>query len=267
LRDNENKPIAWLEINTDISARKRAEQAARSLSSRILALQDEERRRIARELHDSFGQYLTFLKINLDLLQGNTTFPEGQTANAGRLSECIEIVNRCLVETRTLSHLLHPPLLDEAGFTSAATWYVEGFAKRSGLTVKCDIPSSLPRLRSNAELGLFRVLQESLTNVHRHSNCSEASVTVHAGAGHMTLAVSDNGSGISAQRLRELRESGPGIGIGLAGMQERIRDLGGNLTFDSDSSGTVVTARMPIPLIAAESDDQPESRAISRSAA
>jgi PAS domain S-box-containing protein len=244
LRDAASRPVAWLEIGTDISAQKVAEETARKLSSRILALQDEERRKIARELHDSFGQNLTALKMNLEALLGSAA--SGITAGRERVSECISLVEQCLSETRTLSHLLHPPLLDEAGLASAAMWYVEGFAKRSGLRVTCDIPKNLPRLRSNAELGLFRVLQESLTNVHRHSNCSAAQVHLQIHGEHIVLTVRDNGTGMSAERLQQIRETGAGVGIGLAGMRERLRDLGGELQFQSDASGTVVMATLPI---------------------
>jgi signal transduction histidine kinase len=155
-------------------------------------------------------------------------------------------MDQCLSETRTLSHLLHPPLLDEAGFASAARWYVEGFAKRSGLAVSTDIPSDLPRLRSNMELCLFRILQESLTNVHRHSGCTHAAVKVEFDAEAVSLTITDNGHGIPPERLRQLRETSFGLGIGLAGMRERATELGGRLIFDSDASGTMVMASMPV---------------------
>ena len=247
LRDEKNQLIAWLQINSDITARKRAEQAAGHLSSRILALQDEERRKIARDLHDSLGQILTSLKINLDVLLCEPTAAPGVKCDA-RIPECISLVEQALNETRTLSYLLHPPLLDEAGFASAARWYVEGFAKRSGLQVTSDIPSDLPRLRSNMELCLFRILQESLTNVHRHAACTHVDVKVRFTPEKVTLSVIDNGKGIPADRLRELRESSVGLGIGLAGMRERTTELGGQLIFDSDGSGTMVTAIMPLVL-------------------
>ena len=134
LRDHNGKSVGWLEINTDITARKRAEEAARSLSGRILTLQDDERRRIARGLHDSLGQYLAALKMNLDVFQTS------KDDKAKLASDCSEIVDKCLTETRTISHLLHPPLLDEAGFGSAARWYVDGFSQRSGIKVNLNLP-------------------------------------------------------------------------------------------------------------------------------
>jgi len=257
LRDQQGKPTGWLEINSDISARKAAEESAMRLSSRILSLQDTERRRIARELHDCLGQYLAALKMNLDQL--STEASEDGEVTAGkskRLSECLDIVERCLTETRTLSHLMHPPLLDEAGLTSAIRWYVEGFVERSDIKANLNLPTVLPRLRSSMELALFRVLQESLTNVHRHASCSSVEITIAVNAAEVSLKVKDNGKGIAPDRLRILREGGAEVGIGLAGMRERMRDLGGHLDLDSGASGTTVTAVMPILLAASESDQE-----------
>ncbi len=262
LRDQEGKPVGWLEINSDISARKAAEQAAMRLTSRILSLQDTERRKIARELHDCLGQYLAALKMNLDQMKLDQLSGEGSedgelTARKSKqLSECSEIVERCLTETRTLSHLMHPPLLDEAGLASAIRWYVEGFVERSDIKANLNLPSVLPRLRSNMELALFRVLQESLTNVHRHASCSSVEIIIAVNAAEVSLKVKDNGSGIAPDRLRRLREGGAEVGIGLAGMRERVRDLGGHLDLTSDASGTTVTAVMPILLAASEPDEQ-----------
>ncbi|MFZ0808202.1 MAG: DUF4118 domain-containing protein, partial [Candidatus Sulfotelmatobacter sp.] len=139
LRDERGNPVGWMEINTDITARRRAEHAARSLSGRILTLQDDERRRLARGLHDSLGQYLSALKMNLDMMS------IADSEQAALRSECRDIADRCLTETRTISYLLHPPLLDEAGFGSAARWYVEGFAQRSGIQVDLNLPDGLGR--------------------------------------------------------------------------------------------------------------------------
>ncbi len=254
LRDNEGKPAGWLEINTDITARKRAEEAARNLSGRILSLQDEERRRIARGLHDSLGQYLTAIKMSLDLL--STT--EGRQAAVA--AECSEIVDKCLTETRTISHLLHPPLLDEAGLRSALQWYVDGFAQRSDIQVNLDLPVDLGRLDRDIETALFRVVQEALTNVHRHSSASEVDIRLLVDAKHIQLDVSDNGKGIPKDRLQRVLESGSGTGVGLAGMRERVRDLGGSMEIESDDAGTTIIISVPLTgLASTDSQENGES--------
>jgi PAS domain S-box-containing protein len=256
LRDRERKLVGWLEINTDISIWKTVQHAAAKLSSRLLRVQDEERRRIGRELHDSLGQSLAIVKMNLDLLSTYGDDPQSQQEKAQCLSESLKAVDQCLTETRTLSHLLHPPLLDEAGFPSAARWYVDGFAKRGGLKVASHIPQDLPRLQSNTELALFRALQESLSNVYRHSGSSAVSVTIQSDDKQVTLQVKDNGSGISEARMKQLRECSGEVGVGLAGMRERVRDLGGRLDLDSSSEGTTVTVVVP----RAQSDTNDKSR-------
>ncbi len=240
LRDSDGRANAWLEINSDITARKRAEQAAKHLSGRFLTLQDKERRRIARGLHDSLGQYLGAIKMNLAAL-GKRIGKEDPL-----VTECLEFVDTCLSETRTISHLLHPPLLDEAGFGSAARWFVEGFARRSGIDAKLDLAADFPRLPDNIESALFRVLQEALTNVHRHSGSSEVQIKVKLEAGEVRLQVRDNGSGIPKDRLQDLLE-GSGAGVGLAGMRERLRETGGNLEIQSDKGGTSINVAIPIP--------------------
>jgi PAS domain S-box-containing protein len=239
LRDSDGTPVAWLEINTDITARMSAEDAARSLSARILTLQDEERRRIARGLHDSLGQYLTAVKMNLDLLSTN---------DSKRIaSECAEIVDKCLTETRTISHLLHPPLLDEAGLGSAARWYVEGFAQRSGIKANLQLPEVFGRLHSDVETALFRALQEGLTNVHRHSGSSAVEIRFVAVADQVQLEIKDNGRGIPQDALKHLVEGIADTGVGLAGMRERVRELGGLLHIKSDQNGTLLKITIPIP--------------------
>ncbi|HXO34548.1 MAG TPA: PAS domain-containing sensor histidine kinase [Candidatus Acidoferrales bacterium] len=235
MRDQDGKPFAWLEINTDITSRKRAEEAARSLSGRILTLQDEERRKIARGLHDSLGQYLTALKINLNLLSS-------ADGNREKLaSECFEIVEKCLTETRTISHLLHPPLLDEAGFGSAARWYVDGFAQRSGIKANIDLPPKLDRLHDDVEIALFRALQEALTNVHRHSAASEVEICVRVDKEQVHLEISDNGRGIP-----KIIDGDGHAGVGIAGMRERVRELHGSLEIQSGGSGTKLIIEIPV---------------------
>lgn len=219
----------------------------RKLSMELMHSQDEEHRRIARELHDSFGQNLAGLKINLDqLAAAGSALNLRQEESMELVSDCLRTVQRCIVETRTLSHLLHPPLLDEAGFASAARWYVEEFARRSTIDARLELPEELPRLMPALELALFRCLQESLTNVHRYSGSSSVDIDVRADAGSIILTVRDYGRGISAEILRTFRDHGSGVGVGLSGMRERMSELGGNLELASDRTGTIVTAKLPL---------------------
>jgi two-component system, NarL family, sensor kinase len=229
-----------MEINSDITGRRRAEDAARKLSGRLLTMQDEERRRIARGLHDSLGQYLTAAKMNLDLI---VQAGEKQTALA---SQCSEILNTCLTETRTVSHLLHPPLLDDAGLGSAIRWYAEGFAERSSIQVNLDLPEELRRLPKETEIALFRAVQEGLTNVHRHSGSSAVDVRLRAGDGGVRLEVKDNGQGIPEPRLRRITEGAAEVGVGIAGMRERVRQLGGKFEIESDPKGTLLRVSLPV---------------------
>jgi signal transduction histidine kinase len=214
--------------------------ALRQLSSRLLSLQDSERRRIARELHDSLGQYLVALKLNVDMLRKS---PERREL----WSQSEELTERCIAEVRTLSYLLHPPTMDAVGIASAARWYVEGFGLRSGLKLTLDAPDDPVRLPDAIELALFRVLQEALTNVHRHSGASAANVLIRRSSGHVILEISDNGRGIEREVLNRFREAGSGTGIGLMSMHERARELGGKVELESDGSGTAVRITLPIP--------------------
>lgn len=229
-------------IAVDVTARRNAEEALRKLSGRLLGIQDQERRRIARELHDSLGQYLAALKIALELAHGAAASETNKTL----LPECIEIVEKSISETRTLSHLLHPPLLDEAGFASAASWFVTGFSQRSGIPVSLELPDDLPRLSESVEIALFRVLQESLTNVHRHSQTRSADIKVEVDAEEITMEVSDHGRGMPQHVLQQLRGEGSKLGVGLAGMRERIHELGGKFDVTSGEDGTTVRAAVPL---------------------
>jgi signal transduction histidine kinase len=213
--------------------------ALRRLSAQVLSLQDMERRRLARELHDSLGQYLVGLKLNVDVLR---QAPD----NLSMWEHSDELLDRCISEVRTLSYLLHPPMMDEAGFLSAAQWYVEGFGQRSGLKVALQSPEDLGRLGDAVEVSLFRVLQEALTNVHRHSRASQAEVHIVREPEHLVLRVQDNGRGIPADTLRRFHESGVGMGVGLTGMQERVRELGGQLELQSSDAGTSLQVRVPV---------------------
>lgn len=214
--------------------------ALRLLSARLMRVQDEERRRIARELHDSLGQYLAAAKINLDVLATEQGVP------AMYLREAQALIDRAIADTRTLSHLLHPPLLDEAGFSTAAKWYVEGFGKRSKITTVLDISPELHRLPSEIELTLFRILQESLTNVHRHSQAKKVHVSLTLSDGKVTMVVEDNGKGIMREVLERFARSSTNVGVGLAGMRERAKELGGTLKVESGKKGTRLSVVIPV---------------------
>jgi len=214
--------------------------ALRQLSSRLLSLQDSERRRIARELHDSLGQYLVALKLNVDILR--------QSPGRGELwSQSEELMERCIAEVRTLSYLLHPPTMDAVGIASAARWYVEGFGLRSGLKLTLDAPDDPVRLPDAIELALFRVLQEALINAHRHSGASAADVLIRRASGQVILEVRDNGRGMPQDVLNRFRESGAGTGVGLMSMHERARELGGKIQIESSGTGTSIRITIPVP--------------------
>jgi len=219
---------------------RKSEEASRRLSGRLLQLQDEERRRFARELHDSLGQYLVSLKMNLSLMLNR---PQ---ESGGLLAESIKLVDESITETRTLSYLLHPPMLDEAGFASAANWYVNGFALRSGIQVKVNISEGESRLPAEVELAFFRILQESLTNIHKHSKSTTAEVTVDVQAGEVCLTIVDNGRGIPHELLTRFQSDGTDTGVGLSGMRERVSELGGQLRIHSSTAGTTIAAVIPL---------------------
>lgn len=232
-------------LSAELTARALAEQSLRDseaslrrLTGRLLQIQDTERRKFSRELHDSLGQYLVAAKMNLEMY---ATQGEGSL-----LEETIQLLDQSISETRTISHLLHPPLLDEAGLSSAARWYMEGFARRSGIEVTVDLPDDLGRLPKSVALGLFRILQESLTNIHRHSNSPKAEIAIELLQDRVTLRVRDYGKGISAELLRNLQNRGTDSGVGLAGMRERVRELGGELSVQRCTPGTMISVTVPI---------------------
>ena len=218
-------------------------ESLRNLSQRLLRVQDEERRRVARDLHDSSGQTLTALKLSVGLLQK-------MLAKDERISEELTgialLADEALQEIRTTSYLLHPPMLDEAGFTSAAQWYVEGFARRSGMKVRIDFAPEVERLPNPIETALFRVLQESLTNVHRHSGASEVEVRFLREAHAVILEVRDYGRGIPQELFSRLGQSVRNSGVGLSGMCERLNELKGNLEITSADPGTRLRAIVPL---------------------
>ncbi|HEY6764666.1 MAG TPA: sensor histidine kinase [Candidatus Sulfotelmatobacter sp.] len=217
--------------------------ALQVLSQRLLKVQDEERRRVARDLHDSTGQTLAALKISVALLKDKV---KGNSVISAMASEIDAFADQAIEEVRTTSYLLHPPLLDEVGFACAAEWFVEGFAKRSGIKVKSKLAKERQRLPITIETALFRVLQESLTNVHRHSGALEVSIVYQLQAENVILEINDCGHGIGKERLELLRGASAETGVGLAGMRERLSELNGTLEIDSDAHGTRMRASIPL---------------------
>jgi signal transduction histidine kinase len=216
--------------------------ALRNLSARLLRVQDKERRHLSRELHDSTGQTLTALKIHLVTLQERLKAGQPTVEIFAQINA---LADQALQEIRTTSYLLYPPLLDEAGLSSAAQWYIEGFAKRSSIQVRLHL-ASIGRLPRPVETALFRILQESLTNVYRHSSSRIVDVWLQLHADTVILEVQDYGTGIPREILEQFKRTGGGAGVGLAGMQERIEDLSGKLEMISGSAGTKVRATLPV---------------------
>jgi two-component system CheB/CheR fusion protein len=240
---NGSSPLI-LEINTDITERKNSEDALRRLSARLMRVQDEERRRIARELHDSTGQKLTALKINLGMVQSKL---DPNSKEHASVTECMDFADESMQEIRTMSQLLHPPLIDEAGLASAIRWLVQGFSNRSGIHVDLSLPEKLERMPQEIELALFRVLQEALNNVNRHAEAKNVQIQLIQKPEEAILKVSDDGKGVPA----ELLASSPGakrpFGVGMLGMKERLAQFGGRMNIRNGRKGAVVTAEVPIP--------------------
>jgi PAS domain S-box-containing protein len=214
----------------------------RDLSARLMRAQDEERRRIARELHDSVGQNLAALGMTLARLE------DSAKRDPSRFSESIkdakELIQSLSQEIRTTSYLLHPPMLDELGLSSALRWYVEGLAQRSDLSIEVSIPDNLERFAPEMELAIFRLVQESLTNIHRHSGSKAAAIRIAREADKIYVEVQDRGKGMSQERFAEVQSQA--VGVGLRGMKERVRQSHGELTIDSNALGTKITAIFPV---------------------
>ena len=228
-----------------------SELSLRQLSARLLKLQDEERRRIARDLHDTTGQKIAVLSMTLDRLAKLVDTRKVDVKDA--LTESRDVVGKIGEEIRTLSYLLHPPLLDECGLASAVLWYAEGFKKRSGIHLSVSIDEELVRLTTDAETALFRVLQESLTNVHRYSGSPSAEIRIFQSASKVHLEIVDHGKGVKAGMERPAFAGAPTLGVGIPGMRERIRQLGGQLEVEFSNEGTRVYASLPMEAFTEES--------------
>ncbi len=242
----------------EVSNMEVVEQATmlRTLSQRLLLAQDDERRRIARELHDSAGQTITALTLGLQTLrQTSTDLPPRVTKQLNETEELLQQLSR---EVRTMSYLLHPPLLDELGLSAALKWYVAGLEERGGLSVTVDMPENFGRFARDLDLVLFRLIQECLTNVYRHSSSKTAAIRLAVEGERITLEVSDQGKGIAPNKLRDIQRQG--AGVGMQGMRERIRPFQGEMEISSTPTGTVVRFSFPIP--EAETETSLESDAV-----
>jgi signal transduction histidine kinase len=218
----------------------------RRLSTRLMTAQDEERRRIARDLHDGIGQELAAAKIMLDSMLQPSRVPEKEKA----IGEASEIVDRAIQQVRSMSHLLHPPLLDEGGLFSALRWFLEGMTERSGIKTSLDLqPADFPRLAPQLERAVFRIVQEALTNVFRHSQARTACVTLVQKESSLQLSVRDDGVGVPEKTAQLLPGS---IGVGIGGMRERARELGGELRMINTNPGTTVEILIPSVIATAQ---------------
>jgi len=251
--------LGYIGSAIDITEHRRAEEQLNRLSAQLLRTQDTERQRIARELHDSTVQTISAVKLNLGLLRrrlGSDGASGGKFASV--LDEGEELMDQAATELRTLSYLLHPPMLDDIGLAAAISWYVEGFARRSGLRIELEAPTDLGRLPAQVETSLYRVVHEALSNVHLHSGSKSARIRLSKRANAVWLRIQDRGKGMPAGVAQDgdRDDSGaldsasvagaPELGVGIAGMRQRLRQLGGRLEIRSTSHGTTITAVVPL---------------------
>jgi PAS domain S-box-containing protein len=257
LRDPEGRIIKWYGTCSDIHDSKLLEQSIRDsavelermvdlrtaelrrLSSRLMTMQDEERRRIAREIHDGLGQELAAAKMILDGILAKDASPSMRKCAA----DASELVDRAIKQVRTISHLLHPPLLDEVGLISALRWYLEGLSDRSGIEIRLEVePSDLNRLKPEIETAVFRIIQEALTNMFRHSGAHNGSVSLMEDEGRIVVTVRDDGKGIEERVIQSRPDS---VGVGIGGMRQRVNELGGSLRLANANPGTIVEVVIP----------------------
>ena len=268
LRDAQGKVTRWYGTNTNVDEQRNlleslseardelekkvlertaelraATESLRELSARLLRMRDDEQRRLARELHDSVGQLLAAISMNIAVVEAESS--KLSPAAARCVADNAKLVDEVSREIRTISHLLHPPLLDETGLASALRWYSEEFAKRSRIEVRIEIPEGMERLPHDSEITIFRVVQECLTNIHRHAESATASIQIRKDKSEIVVEVQDWGRGVPQDKLRNLSQMGR-VGVGFGGMRERLRQLGGRLEVESDSGGTRVRAVLPL---------------------
>ena len=230
------------DLRSEVKERNRAERDLRNLSAKVLRIQDEERRRIARDLHDGVGQ--TLAGALMALSQASSS-PQPLPANCqSGLRDTEDLLQQAIREVRTVSHLLHPPLLDESGLLSAVRWYAEGFSKRSGLKLTLEFDEPTGRFGRDVETGLFRIIQEALTNVHRHSRAEAVTIKITSASGRLTLSIQDDGEGIPQDALQM---SNGRQGVGLSSMRERSALLGGTFAVEKNSCGTLIVVSVPLP--------------------
>jgi two-component system, NarL family, sensor kinase len=241
LRDTEGRIVRWYGTNTDIEDRKQADEELRRVSGELLRAQEEERRRIARDLHDSTAQHLVLLSAALQRLQSSDPPPSEKSRQV--FSEAEGMAAQALQEVRTLSYLLYPPMLEESGLEDAICHYVEGYTERSGIQVDVEVSPGLGRFGRDIEMALFRVAQESLTNVQRHSGSRRAYVRLNRVRNRVTLEIRDEGRGTG--RNADSRGSVP-LGVGIPSMRERVKQIGGQLEIESTSAGTTVRATITV---------------------
>ncbi|MBV9574781.1 MAG: PAS domain S-box protein [Acidobacteriales bacterium] len=263
VRDSDGSLLGFSKVTQDFTQRmlaqtaleesqrklQESETSLRQLSLHLLRTQDEERRFIGREMHDSLGQYLSLLKMKLGSLavaKPAAGDVEAGTVNQQRISECMTLLDQCMKEVRTVSYLLYPPMLEEMGLKSAIPWYLEGFSKRSGIKTTLEIADDFERMPRDVELVLFRVLQESLTNVHKHSESKTANIRLTRSGEDVVLEVTDQGKGLPGTIINQGGNAWKAsTGVGLRGMSERLRQLGGVLEMSSSEAGTQLRARIP----------------------
>jgi PAS domain S-box-containing protein len=240
--NSDGRIVGAINTFTDITERRRVEDELHQLSTRLLQLQDEERRRLGRELHDSLAQ--TVLAITLDLAKAMRSAALDEPSRHA-LTEARRLLQEMSQEIRTLSYLLHPPLLDQLGLVSAIKEYAEGYSQRSGISLGLDLPEDSSRLPQNVELALFRIVQESLSNIQRHSGATSAHVSLQFESEDLILKISDQGRGMSRSTSDSQNGHAVLLGVGILGMRERMTQLGGKLDIDSSVSGTAVKATIP----------------------